>query len=161
MLNYCRTGSLAGSLYAAGYSTDKIAKELGCKRPIQYVRPTLQFYKGAFSLKGMIKHLRTLLPADFADLKTPFAVGVFDSETGTPKLITDGDLPAAVAASCAIPYIFRPVLAGVPTRLYADGGVKDRVFVRDWSVWAGAQEGSPRHALVHLVDTSLKTRKTK
>jgi hypothetical protein len=35
---------------------------------------------------------------------------VFETESGAFRLIDSGDLPAAVAASCAIPYIFQPVL---------------------------------------------------
>ena len=37
------------------------------------------------------------------------AVGVYETESGVFRLISDGDLPSAVAASCAIPYIFQPV----------------------------------------------------
>ena len=37
------------------------------------------------------------------------AVGVYETESGIFRLISDGDLPSAVAASCAIPYIFQPV----------------------------------------------------
>ena len=46
----------------------------------------------------------------YTDLSPFFiAVGVYETESGNFRLISDGDLPSAVAASCAIPYIFQPV----------------------------------------------------
>ena len=87
------------------------------------------------------------------------AVGVFETSTGTFKLVTEGDLPSAVAASCAIPYIFQPVLAGVPPQLLADGGVKDRTGIRDWATWAGVDENNRRRAIVHMVGTSIKKKR--
>ena len=46
-------------------------------------------------------------------------VGVFETSSGLFRLVDDGDLPEAIAASCAIPYIFQPVLAGNPPTLMA------------------------------------------
>lgn len=37
------------------------------------------------------------------------AVGVYETGTKQFELISSGDLPEAVAASCAIPYVFQPV----------------------------------------------------
>ena len=84
---------------------------------------------------------------------------------GQFRLIYDGDLAEAVAASCAIPYIFQPIplntspidytkggVIGVPPvtfsedgtmrilpLYYADGGVKDRLGLNDWAKWTGAE----------------------
>ena len=140
------SGSLAASLYSAGYTPLQIADELSKRRPISLCQPSFKLHKGAFSLNGLIAHLRTLLPQDFSQLPRKLAVGVFETATGTFRLIEDGDLPQAVAASCAIPYVFQPVLAGSPPVLSADGGVKDRLGVGHWATWAGATEAAPRRA---------------
>jgi predicted acylesterase/phospholipase RssA len=43
----------------------------------------------------------------------PLAVGVIDYQTKEFSLISSGDLSEAVAASCAIPLLFKPVLGNV------------------------------------------------
>ena len=140
------SGSLAASLYAAGYTPLQIADELSKRRPISLCQPSIKLHKGAFRLNGLVAHLRTLLPQDFNQLPRKLAVGVFETASGTFRLIEDGDLPQAIAASCAIPYVFQPVLAGSPPVLMADGGVKDRLGVGHWATWAGATAATPRRA---------------
>ena len=144
-------------MFAAGMDPDQISLELSQQRPIKLLSPVLDprqervtncpplcsmypftsaiassfaFRMGLFSMRGVIKHQRTILPKDFADLPVPFAVGVVDYETKGFSLIDSGDLPEAVAASCAIPRLFKPVRLGGSganelgdSRLYADGGV--------------------------------------
>ena len=89
------SGSLAGSMLASGMSSQKIYEEQGSRPPIQLMSPTWRIHRGLFSLKSLIKHLRSILPRDFESLPTPLAVGVFGS-SGTYELITEGDLPEAV-----------------------------------------------------------------
>ena len=117
-------------MFAAGINPDQISEELSRQRPIKLISPVLIPRGGIFSMRGVIRHLRTILPKDFSDLQVPFAVGVIDYESKEFSLIDNGDLPEAVAASCAIPGLFKPVLAGgssvdpyLNRRLYADGGV--------------------------------------
>jgi len=106
-----------------------------------------------------VRHLRTLLPPTFEELPKPLAVGVYDVASGTPMVVTAGDLPLAVAASCAVPGIFSPLsLEGLGYdfdglavelgggRRYADGGKIDRSGVRGWRGWRPG-----RKALLHLV----------
>ena len=47
------------------------------------------------------------------------SLGVFETSNGLFRLVDDGDLPEAIAASCAIPYVFQPVMAGNPPTLMA------------------------------------------
>lgn len=56
-----------------------------------------------FDSKRMLQRCHYLCRSVF------IAVGVYETESGNFRLISDGDLPSAVAASCAIPYIFQPV----------------------------------------------------
>ena len=131
------SGSLAGSLLASGLSADVISTELSKQKPIKLLSPVLNPRKGLFSMRGVIKHLRTILPKDFNDLPIPLAVGVIDYDTREFDLIDSGDLPEAVAASCAIPKVFQPVMAGKGgnRRLYADGGVTDRTGLDIYKTW--------------------------
>lgn len=62
------SGSLAGSLFAAGYDTNEIANILSKNRPIDLCQPSWRINRGIFS---MINYLSTLLPSKFEDLKYP------------------------------------------------------------------------------------------
>jgi predicted acylesterase/phospholipase RssA len=155
------SGSLAGAFYAAGYNADRISDELSKQKPIELIRPGKRINRGAFSLRALERHLATLLPKDFKDLEKPLAVGVYETDAADRKfeLITDGDLPAAVAASCAIPYVFQPIKTGNPPRYLADGGFADRFGLDEWYTWAESLDkaiGAERRAIVHAVGTSRK-----
>ncbi|MEQ1565354.1 MAG: hypothetical protein ABMA64_06930, partial [Myxococcota bacterium] len=79
------------------------------------------------------------------DLSRPFGVGVVVG--GAHLLVTDGALPEAVAASCAIPWVFAPVLLdGVDA---SDGGAVDRTAIGPWRVHRG-----PRPTVVHRIERS-------
>jgi len=67
------SGALAGAMMAAGYNSKDIGRELSCRRPIELLRPPSprRFRSGLFSLDGLIRHLGTILPKDFKDLKYP------------------------------------------------------------------------------------------
>eukprot|EP01036_Dinobryon_divergens_P028768 gene28768-37769_t len=62
------SGSLAGSLFAAGYDTNEIANILSKNRPIDLCQPSWRIYKGAFSMDKLVNYLSTLLPSKFEDL---------------------------------------------------------------------------------------------
>jgi len=47
------------------FTAIQIADELSSRRPISLCQPSLRLHRGAFSLRGLIAHLRTLLPKDF------------------------------------------------------------------------------------------------
>ena len=73
-----------------------------------------------------------------------------------------------MAASCAIPSIFKPVMAGEEgksRKLYADGGVTDRTGLDAYSMWKkglSSIDGNDdddvqnRKCLIHLVDSSSR-----
>ena len=102
--------------------------------------------RGALSTSAFLAFLAPHLPATFADLPKPMAVGVVDAR-GRHQLLTSGPLAQAVVASCAMPYVFAPVeVAGVP---YADGGAADRLALAPWRAWR------PGHrAIAHQVRRS-------
>jgi NTE family protein len=60
-------------------------------------------------------------PTDFADLKIPLRLVATDFYGWQEAILTEGPLIRAIAASIAVPVIFRPVL--VDGRVMIDGGV--------------------------------------
>jgi len=101
----------------------------------------------------MMAFLERLLPPTFADLERPLAVGVVDP-SGAYRLLHEGPLVPAVAASCAMPYVFEPIMIG-GTR-FQDGGAVDRLGVEAWRAWratsvaAAAEQAAPT-AIAHRV----------
>jgi predicted acylesterase/phospholipase RssA len=140
------SGALVGALWAAGHSGKAIQAELEAQRPWDLVALHGAVWRGAFSLDDLIRWLEERLPARFEDLERPLAVGVCD-RSRRPALLHQGDLPRAVAASCAIPYVFAPV--EVDGASWQDGGVVDRLMLDPWRDWRGN-----RPLLVHAVDRS-------
>lgn len=143
------SGALAGSLWAAGMPAEQIFIRLTERRPLHFLRPSRRPWRGAFRLDRMIAELRRDLPARFEDLSRPFGVGVMHTD-GSAWLLTQGTLPEAVAASCAIPRLFEPVeMFG---RSWADGGMVDRTSLEAW------RTREPGPVLLHLVDASAQGR---
>ena len=101
-------------------------------------------WAGLLSLEPVMQRLRVNLPDDFTALNTPLGVGVVD-EQHQPALLTCGPVVPAVAASCAIPWLFQAVTIG--SRTYQDGGVADRTALCAWQAWR-----PDRDALLHLLD---------
>ncbi len=138
------SGALVASLWAAGMPAAEITAELSAHPPVRWLRPALTPWRGLFRIEPVVARLRQLLPATFADLRRPLGVGAMD-RAETHHLLTEGPLPEAVAASCAIPIIFQPVsFAG--RRLW-DGGAVDRLGLAGWRAWRPG-----RSALVHWVE---------
>lgn len=138
------SGALVASLWAAGMPAAAIGKELSAHPPVRWMRPSWTPWRGLVRIGPVIERLRDLLPPTFAELRRPLGVGAMD-RAGDRHLLTDGDLPEAVAASCAIPRVFQPVTVG-GRRLW-DGGAVDRVGLAGWRAWRPG-----RDALVHWVE---------
>ena len=140
------SGAMIGALWAAGQPLDLIAEVVGGQQPLSMCGLHLAPWKGLFSLDRVVARMAEYLPPTFADLPYPFAAGVYGPD-GRPALLTHGSLPEAVAASCAIPYLFVPrTLHGTAWR---DGGVKDRTGI---GAWRALRPEPP--LLVHLVERS-------
>ncbi len=140
------SGALVGAMWAAGIPAVEIVQRLSARRPLSLVRPSGTPWRGICSLSALIAQLRLWLPATFGELSHPLAVGVMDDH-GRGLLLSEGSLPEAVAASCAVPYLFVPV--AVDGVQYADGGAVDRLGLEPWSRLRGERE-----QLVHLVERS-------
>jgi NTE family protein len=114
-------GSFAGGALACGLSVDEI---IAFGRRISWFNMTGFSYspKGILSNAGLGKFVREHFPYErFEDLPIPFASIACDLETGEEVVLTEGDLPEAIRASCAIPGVFVPV--DINGRRLIDGGV--------------------------------------
>lgn len=141
------SGALIGAMWAHGMSLDAIRAELTTKAPAHMIQAHWRVWRGLFVFDRVLVRLKELLPPRFEDLRRPFGVGV----RGPGKrhvLLTSGSLPEAVAASCAIPFVFAPVrVDGV---LYQDGGAVDRYGIEPWMAHRGE-----KRPIVHRVEASL------
>jgi len=140
------SGALVGALWAAGCRGEELASRLSVQTPLSMMKGHVQVWKGLFTMDAVVSQLSEWLPERIEDLPFPFGVGVMGPD-GRAQVLTQGPLPLAVAASCAIPYIFSPVfIGGIP---YRDGGVVDRTGLDGWRASRG-----PREIVLHLVERS-------
>jgi predicted acylesterase/phospholipase RssA len=147
------SGALVGALYAAGHDVDAIAKLLTAAPPLRFLRPSWRPWLGAFDSQPLLRFLERWLPSRFEDLRWPFAVGVIELEANRHRLLSDGELPKAVLASCAVPRLIRSVrIAGAE---YADGGTLDRLGLGAWREWRPAQPG-----ILHRIERSMGREQT-
>ncbi|PHI20992.1 patatin [Lewinellaceae bacterium SD302] len=114
-------GAIAGVLYAAGLSPDEMldfVKEISMVKVIKFGIPRT----GLTTMDYLRERLGTVLENDdFMELKRPLCVGATNLNTGKFQLFDQGPLIEAVAASCSIPFVFKPVeLNG---ELFVDGGI--------------------------------------
>ncbi|MGF7005980.1 patatin-like phospholipase family protein [Aminobacter sp. BE322] len=79
-----------------------------------------------FNIERILKvFLPEAVPATFEELKVPLKVTATDYYGHCQSVFEEGDLLTALAASAAIPAVFRPVTRG--NTLYIDGGIYNPV----------------------------------
>jgi predicted acylesterase/phospholipase RssA len=140
------SGALVGALWAAGVPASEIGILLSERAPIRQVGLSRQPWRGLFSLDRMLARLADYLPETFEDLPRPLAVGVMGPDRRA-VLLDAGPLIPAVAASCAVPWLFAPITVG--GTVFRDGGVVDRTGLGAWRARHPAQP-----VLLHLVERS-------
>ena len=131
-------GGIVGAGYAAGMSgrdirefviatfanrSDVLAR-LWQSRPkrIRDLFTERGFALGQFNAERILeKFMPPGLPAEFAGLKTPLKVIATDFYGWREVVLTHGPLLRALAASAAIPVLFRPVM--IDDRVMMDGGI--------------------------------------
>ncbi len=125
------TGSSAGAVAGAAYAFYQDAQKVEDLFLSLKWRETLSLLD--FSLQGgLIKgekiknFIRELTEdSDFSDLKIPFSAVATKIETGKSYVFQKGDLEKALLASCAFPFVFKPVKD--KGRLLMDGGLSNPV----------------------------------
>lgn len=136
------SGSSIGALIGSGWANGMSGAELrehayDVLGSLQQIASTL-WNRNRFSLKQMVEDGLSMqvnsmgittaflpdgFPDDFAELKIPFSVVATDFYAWKEMVFSSGPLRPAIAASLAIPSLFRPV--NVEGRYYIDGGVTD------------------------------------
>lgn len=140
------SGALVAALYQAGHSIAEIARLLSEQSPLRSLRFHPRPWEGLCSPRRMEEKLLPYLPATFAALPRPLALGVCD-EQGRHRLLFEGELMSALLASTAIPRVFPPVLR--EGQRYVDGGVADRLGLTAWRAWRPGRE-----VVAHIVERS-------
>jgi NTE family protein len=131
-------GALIGAIYASGASGAEIRDHtLGMFRRrseflarLWQLRPRrlseIGFGIGQYDLERVLAaFVPARLGADFAALAIPLRVVATDYYAGTSVVLDEGPLLPALAASAAVPMLFRPVRIG--GRIMIDGGVTNPV----------------------------------
>lgn len=131
-------GALVAGAHAAGLSADALVLELSRLERRQFWDPSARWgasrrsaIVGGLLQGGLLRgelfraRLRALLPvATFDACRIPLSVSTFDVATRRTHVVRDGELASAIAASCAVPGLFRPVAR--EGRWLLDGGIRDR-----------------------------------
>lgn len=116
-------GALVGGCWAAGLEMRALGEILVAMQRRDFWDPAV----GAGLLAGrkFDRMLRDMLPvAQVERGRVPVKISVFEIASRTTRVITSGDLPPAIRASCAVPGLFHPVW--IDGRAYWDGGILDR-----------------------------------
>jgi NTE family protein len=116
-------GALVGGLWAAGVDPSRLQRELFALSRERFWDPS----PGLGLLRGELFRglLDEVLPVRrFDQLKVPLAVSAYEPLRHRTHALSQGELGAAIHASCAVPLMFHPVRVG--EHFLLDGGVLDR-----------------------------------
>ncbi len=114
-------GSLIGGAYAAGLTPDQIeqlALNISWNDLGRVTISKLGFYNSQRTEDYVSKHFPI---TEFDQTRIPFGAVATDLQTGKMVIFTEGSLPLAIRASCAMPVFYTPVT--VNGRLMVDGGL--------------------------------------
>ena len=116
-------GALVGALYCAGVSADEMM-EFGRNLEMKEIHSRNVLFPA--STDGIASIVEKFVPSDsFADLKRSFCAVATDLVSASEVMLTDGSLSQAVAASCAVPQFFKPVVRG--DMHLVDGGLLNNI----------------------------------
>lgn len=114
-------GSLIGGAYAAGLSPDQIEQMALTISWNDLGRVTISKL-GFYNSERTEDYIRNHFPVtEFEETRIPFGAVATDIQTGKMVIFTEGSLPLAIRASCAMPIFYTPVT--VNGRMMVDGGL--------------------------------------
>lgn len=113
-------GAIVGALYAAGKTPKEMLDFVAASSVIKFIKLGVP-RTGLTTLDYLKSRLSEVLQVEtFADLEIPFYVGATNLNTGELALVGEGNLYDWVAASCSLPFVFKPM--EIDEQLYVDGG---------------------------------------
>jgi NTE family protein len=122
-------GGLIGSVYAAGFSTEKIEEAVKNFDPIRSFSRHADDAPSLLGLGDISEKLYELLEdCTFKDLKIPFAATAVSLYSGKEIILNQGKVLDAVLATVAVPGVFPSQKIG--GQVLVDGGVLDPVPVQ-------------------------------
>lgn len=114
-------GAIVGALYASGKSPQEMLDFVAASSVIKFIKLGVP-KTGLTTLDYLKSRLSDVLKEEnFSELSMPFHVGVTNLNTGQLELVGQGKLYDWVAASCSLPFVFKPM--EINGKLYVDGGV--------------------------------------
>ncbi len=114
-------GSLIGGAYASGLSPDQVEKLALTISWSDLGRATVSMM-GFYNSARTEDYVRRNFPVtEFEKTRVPFGAVATDLQTGRMVVFTEGSLPLAIRASCAMPVFYTPVM--VNGRMMVDGGL--------------------------------------
>jgi NTE family protein len=131
-------GAVIGAGYASGmsgadirdhalsvfHSRSEFLARLWKLRPRRFSEVTFGF--GQYDLERILNaFMPGTLAKDFGELRMPFLVVATDYYAGTQVVLGEGPLFPAIAASAAVPMLFKPIRIG--GRIMIDGGITNPV----------------------------------
>lgn len=126
-------GSIIGALYASGHSPDEMEVMVNNSSFYKIFRLVGLPGAGLVKLDYLKERLSEYIKEDtFESLKYPLYVCATNLNVGKPVFFHSGTLFDKVMASCAVPWIFKPVM--IDGQLYADGGITNNLpaqIIRD------------------------------
>jgi NTE family protein len=114
-------GSLIGGAYVAGLAPDQI-EELALTISWNDLGRVTISKLGFYDSRRTEDYVRKHFPVtEFEKTRIPFGAVATDIQTGKMVIFTEGSLPLAIRASCAMPIFYTPVM--VNGRMMVDGGL--------------------------------------
>lgn len=119
-------GSIIGSLYAAGVSPDDMEKLIADSSLLKIFRLVGMPGAGLVKLDYLRERLAEFIPEDsFEALKYPLYVCATNLNQGKSVYFSTGTLFDKVAASCSVPWLFKPL--EIDGEMYVDGGIMNNM----------------------------------
>ena len=114
-------GSLIGGAYAAGLTPDQI-QDLALNITWNDLGRVTISRLGFYDSRRTEDFIRENFPVtEFENTRLPFGAVATDLQMGKMVVFTEGSLPLAIRASCAMPVFYTPVM--VNGRMMVDGGL--------------------------------------
>ena len=126
-------GAIVGTVYAAGYGPDEM-EEIIANISLLKMFSNIGLPKAGFiKMDYLQERVLSVVPKDtFESLKMPFYVCTTNLNTGRADIYSSGKLSDKIMASCAVPWLFKPV--EIDGEVHIDGGIMNNMpalIIRD------------------------------